>query len=282
MEQTVYIDILFIVNFFANYFLLISVKKVTRSDIKGYRPVIGSLLGAVYSVGLFFIEVNPVLLFLIKLLFAVSIVFVTFGRTSFKGFLKIICIFFTVNFLFAGLMLAFWFFIAPKGMEVNNGIVYFNISLPLLAVLTAVSYAAVTLIYKIYKKSRPPEVKTEILVKYKEREVQISAIVDTGNTLTELFSGFDVIVCEYSSIKELLPEELAKAFEGAILRQEFNAVTDNFRIIPCSTVSGGGILPSFRPDSVVIGEREIKDVYVAACESKVSKDGCKALINPNI
>ena len=47
MKQTVYVDILFAVNLFINYFLLCLTAKVTRIHTKRWRMLAGSALGAV-------------------------------------------------------------------------------------------------------------------------------------------------------------------------------------------------------------------------------------------
>jgi len=282
MEENIYIDVLFIVNLFVNYFLLLSTAKLMKSDKKRLRIILGAFLGSLYAVAVFFVTLPAIILILTKLVFAVSIVLVTFGKSPVINFVKTLCIFFSVNFLFAGLMLACWFFFAPKGMEVNNGIVYFNISPVFLALFSAISYGTIILLNKIFKKSLPPEIKMPVRVSFNGRETVFDAIIDTGNGLVEMFSGYEVIVCEYNAVKGILSKDLKEMFENIYNNTGSQIAINNFRIIPLDTVSGLGMLPAFKPDYVVINDQKISEVYIAACEKKISQGSYVGLINPSL
>ena len=67
------------------------------------------------------------------------IIVISFGVNK-KYFFKSFVCFLFINILFFGLTLAIWFMFKPKGMFINNGIVYFNISPTILITSTLISY----------------------------------------------------------------------------------------------------------------------------------------------
>ena len=52
------------------------------------------------------------------------------------------------------------------------------------------------------------------------------------------------------------------------------------------TISGVGVLPAFSPEKVIIKSAkkqiETEDVYIAVCQEKITSDGFKALLNPDL
>ena len=148
MKQTVYVDILFAVNLFINYFLLCLTAKVTRIHTKRWRMLAGSALGAVYSLFIFFPEIPSLLSAAAKLIFSITILLAALPIHSIKVFLKTLACFFGANFLFAGLMMALWLFVSPNNLMINNGVVYFNISPLILIGGAAVSYLILSMIHR--------------------------------------------------------------------------------------------------------------------------------------
>ena len=92
--------------------------------------------------------------------------------------------------------------------------------------------------------------------------------MDTGNTLTEPFSNAPVVVVDAACIASIMPKE----------------ESGKIRYVPFQAVSGGGLLPAFRPDKLTIftGKNciEINEVYIAATQSKLGT--FSALLNPDL
>lgn len=76
----------------------------------------------------------------IDVLCAAGIVLCAFGKCPFKCFIKRISVFLSLSFSFCGIMMFLYNAFKPKGMEVYNDTVYFNISPVLLIILTLVCY----------------------------------------------------------------------------------------------------------------------------------------------
>lgn len=268
MEQTIYVDVLVGVNLFINYFLLLATAKFLLLPIKRKRLVLASAIGAVYSLTILIPAINPVLSVFVKLLMSASIIWAAFGYGNINVFVKKTAVFYIINFAFAGLMMAIWYFLSPSGLIIKNSVVYFDISPLLLIALTVLCYLLITFLNRITGRQMPKGLFCRVTVKRGNSSCVFSAKVDTGNSLKEPFSGNPVVVAYEKAVSAVVPTE------GSIC----------LRVVPYGTVSGEGLLKAFKPDSftVLYGKHkaETKNVYIAV--SKTKPGDCDALLNPEL
>ena len=268
MKQTIYVDVLMAVNFFISYFLLLACAKFLSLPAKHGRLAAASGLGAVFSLTVLLPEFSPWLSLVIKLAMSVAIVLSAFGFGGVKRLIRNTLAFYIVNFAFAGLMIAVWYFLAPQGLIIRNSVVYFNVSPILLIILTIVCYAVITLIGRITGRQAPKELFCRITVSHGGVTCGCNARVDTGNSLREPFSNDPVVVIERKTVRRLIPPE------GSL----------NFRLVPYDAVSGSGVLKAFRPDRLTIfyGKKviQVSRVYIAVSEKRLG--GSDALLNPDL
>lgn len=268
MKQTVYIDVLVGVNLFINYFLLLAVSKFLSLPVKRPRLLAASTLGAAYSLTILLPEINLFLSFFMKLVMAATIVLAAYPFNGLKQLLRELASFYIMSFAFAGFMLALWYFIAPQGLIIKNSIVYFNISPLLLIVLTVMCYLIIRLINRLTGQQASDQILCKIKIDYNGKSCSCFAKVDTGNSLTEPFSNYPVAVVYEESIASIVPPE----------------DSGKIRLVPFQAVSGGGLLPAFKPDLLTIVCRkkqiEIHNVYVAVTKVKLGE--FSALLNPDL
>ena len=124
----IYVVVLFVVNFFITYLLLISTSFFAKSEINQYRAVLASVLGGLYSLVIICDKLNFLLSAIGKILISMLIVFVAFGFIRVWTYFKNFIIFYFSNVLFLGVVSAICMLFSPKGMAVKNSSVYFNIS----------------------------------------------------------------------------------------------------------------------------------------------------------
>ncbi len=268
MKQTVYIDVLVGINLFINYFLLLAVSKFLSLPVKRPRLLAASALGAAYSLMILLPEINLFLSLFIKFLMAATIVLAAYPFYGLKQLLRELAAFYIISFAFAGFMLAIWFFIAPQGLIIKNSILYFNISPLLLIVLTVFCYLIIRLIHRLTGRQAPDETFCKIQIDYNGRSASCLAKVDTGNTLAEPFSNYPVVVVCEEYVAAMAPNE----------------ESGKIRLVPFHAVSGGGLLPAFKPDLLTIfcGKKQVQihNVYIAATKSKLGE--FSALLNPDL
>lgn len=289
MKQSIYIDILIVLNIFVNYFLLLETAFMSNEKIKRLRLLLGSVLGGIYSLILILPPMNAFLSVLIKIVLSITIILVAFKIKNIKHFLRMFAVFFAVNFIFAGLMFAVWIVLKPNGMQFNNGAVYFEINALMLIGLTVFCYSVVSIISKLSKKSAPENKIVEIIVSFEKSHVCGKALIDTGNSLRDTFSNLPVVVVEFDFIKNILPDSIIEFFKKSdcldtdYIGEEYKG---KIRLIPFNSIGGDGLLKAFKSDCVTIiydhKKLKGKNVYIAVKDMLLSNGEYVAIINPEM
>ncbi len=257
--RTVYIDVLITVNIFIDFFLLLCLKNFLHIRAPLFRMIFGSVFGGITSLVALLPKIPSGINIITNILFAAMIIFITFGRTSIKNFFKRVAVYFAISFSFCGIMIFIYTAFRPKGMEIYNDIVYFNISPVILIILTLVCYYILRIIKRMTKSANATQ--TYIVeISLNKQTAAFCAKVDTGCNVKEPFSGDYVIIVEKVLLKNLCPSESKQ------------------RLIPFESLGGNGIIKGFKPDYIKIDRTEIlNNVYIGICEN-ILKGDIRALI----
>lgn len=242
--QTIYIDVLIVLNIYVNYFLIKATGKITHTRVKFSRCIIASLYGSLFSLLFLIPQLDQLLNIIIKLFAGATIIPIAFG---FHGKITYIfnCIsFLGVNFVFAGAIYAVYSWLKPDFMHFNNSTFYIDFSLLLLIVCTAVLYLFLCAIRFFTDKTPETENCYKIIIRYKDKIVSFKGLADTGNSLVDFFSGNPVIICGSDRMSDVTGLE---AFSS-----DWQNIPKGFRLIPYSTISSDSMVPVFRPDEIII------------------------------
>lgn len=281
---SIYLDVLLITNIYVNYFLLKSTAKLTHTNLKLFRCIIGSVVGSLTSLIILLPEINNVLLFVFKLLFAFIIIFVTFYKTTIKRLLKLTLIFFLINFAFAGITTLLYMTTNVKMLVVNNFSVYFDIPIIFFAVATIISYIIICLITHIIEKNFCIHKSYKVLVELQGIQYLFNAVCDSGNALSDSFSGRPVVICNSSQLMNALDIHADMLNSSSDYENYKNLMekSQGFRLLPYSTVKGKGLIPVIKPDKLFIKDEKnhIKsvDAYIGLTEN--SSRESEAIFNP--
>ena len=247
--HTVYVDVLIVVNLFIDFMLLVCTKRILHLGGKLIRLILSAILGGLFSLAALLPTLPWVLNLLMDFVFAAVMVLIAFGKTDVKSYCKRTAVFFAVSFSFCGVMVFVYTLFKPKGMEVYNDVVYFNISPILLIILTLVCYYTMKLINRFTKGETAKQVCLVRLV-YEEFETEFTAMIDTGCDVREPFSGEYVIIVD---------KKLLGGLEIARLPT---------RVIPFNSLGGNGYIEGFRTERLYIGQTEISNqIYIGVCEN---------------
>ena len=143
MTGVIYADVLFILNTYITYAILMLTALLLHLSPSRLRVFLSSVLGGVCSLSLLLPIANEGFLGVLRLVLCLVLPIVAFSFGSIRQAFRKIAVFLTVNFIFAGLMFAIWYFVSPTAVYYNTGIVYFDIDAPSLVIITAVCYFAV-------------------------------------------------------------------------------------------------------------------------------------------
>ena len=252
--RTVYVDVLITVNIFIDFMLLVGTGRFLQLRSSLLRLILASLLGGAESLAALLPEIPLPLNLLTDLLFAAALMFVAFGRTDIRSFFKRTMIFFSVSFFFCGIMVFVYTIFKPKGMEIYNDVVYFNISPIALIILTLICYYIMRLLGKLTSEKAGKRI-CEVKVSLAGKEYGFRAMVDTGCNVREPFSGDYVIIVE---------REIFDGNQPIYFRK---------RIIPFNSLGGEGVLEGIPADKIIIDEKEISNrIYVGLCDGVLTGD----------
>lgn len=292
MVEVVYIDVLFAVNLVLNFLMLRATSAVLHRQDKRLRQFMGAVLGALYSLFIFFPQVNFLYSVLLKVVVSVAIVSVSFKFVTIRNLLKLVAVFYGISFLFGGIIFALYFFVAPQGLAMRNGVVYFDISPVVLIVSGGACYVIITLISRLVRRSNRLREIYRVRVDADGRSAEINAFLDTGNSLSDTITGVPVMIAEYEAVKGLLPQDMRETFKNGVIKNSADMASSTwagrFRMIPYGSVGAtGGLLPAFKPDRLIISQKEkalqITSLLIAVTGRRLCADGSfGALIGPGI
>ncbi|MCM1529349.1 MAG: sigma-E processing peptidase SpoIIGA [Alistipes sp.] len=267
--QTIYVDVLIVLNIYVNYFLLRMTAAITHSRLKAVRCFLAALYGSFFSLLILAPELNSAVTLLIKLAAAVTVVMAAFGIHGYIRLIKNTAAFFTVNFAAAGAVYAVYIWFKPDFMRFGNSYFYIDFSLLILILVTAGLYFLLCLFRRFFRSSECDSYR--VMIRRGRNTVVVDGLADTGNRLRDYFSGKPVIICGRD---DLLPLEL-----GEISTER---LPKGFRLLPCTTVSAEGLIPVFHADELLIinsvtGERKSVDAMIG-----IGEHSGRAVFDPKI
>ena len=283
MSDVIYIDVLIATNIFVSYLLLAVSVFLSAVQARRWRLLLGALLGGASAL-LIFLPPAPWWLQLVtKLLVSALIVWAAFGFGGGKRYARCFAAFFAANFIFAGIMLALWFALKPQGMLWQNGAVYFNISLPLFIVFACVCYALLRGAATLLRRRHPGANACRATIRVLGSSITLPALYDSGNQLTDGFTGAPVAVAEFGALAGFLPPELHEFFRGGLLAHlpPDHPWHSRLRTVPFHALGQSGLLPAFRTDQITAkanaAAHSTENALVAVTTDALS-DGSYAMI----
>jgi len=282
----VYVDVLLVLNYITTVLLLAGTAKLLGIQIKRRRIVGAALLGAVGSLAIFLPFVGFWGMFAYRVFLSGLIVLAALPWESAARFLKGWGMFFLVNFFFAGAMLGIWLLFAPRGMVYLGGIVYFNLNPMTLLVGASAAYVLLGFAYRLSRGGRLLGTKCKVTVKLNGSSRTLNALVDTGNSLYEPFSGVPVIVCPLREVSVLLDPALADAIKSGNWHEAVTKARTRMRVVPYSAMGGKGTLPAMRVDELIIQQEgqlyKAGLCYMAISAQRIGEGGGQAILNPDL
>ncbi|WP_416197835.1 MAG: sigma-E processing peptidase SpoIIGA [Sporanaerobacter sp.] len=296
----IYVEYLLLENVIINYIILYAVKAVSRTDSKKIRLFIAACVGSLYTLVIFFPSLNFMTKFSVKFSISILIIILAFNPEKFSSFIRLLAIFYTTSFVFAGATLGL-FYIFNSNLSLKNGAFYIqDFSVEFLILGISLSFILVKYIFEFLQiRLNKKNILTNVIINLNEKKAEIVALVDTGNSLKEPISQNPVIIVEFHAIKELLPKKVQDVF---IANKELNLDLDTIsnvmvevnneiklRVIPFKSIGKEyGILLGFKPDKIIIDnercEKKVKEnVLIGIYNNKLSRDdNYMALLNPEI
>lgn len=266
--KVIYADILLVINLAVDYLVLFATARLAGVRFVRIKGFLAAGIGAIYSLVILF-DFSGIVFASTKLAVSVIMILISFGKRKIRELFRLLLIFYICGFLFSGFMMLINSAVNNESFFVKGGIVYFEFSA--LGIVVSVSAAFVlTEIFRriLYGKNGNEALVAKVFIGGKYSVLKV--LQDTGNNLSDPFSGTPVAVASAESLEKILPEKVAVALREKDMSTEFG-----FRYIPCKTISGTMLIPAIKPEKVIVesGETlfEAEDILIGISENAPEK-----------
>lgn len=258
--------------------------RILSADTKRRRLLLSAVVSAGLSVGLFFISLNFLMSALIRIALAVLMSAMAFGVGNRRRVIKSTLLLFGISFFIAGVTALYIFEFKPDFIMLSNSVFYIDLSLVSLCVITLISYLLVELIERLLKLKMHRELLVQGTISLFGRVAPVTLLCDTGNSLTDAFSGKPVAVCSFESMKNILTESSYSFFLGGTNSPPEDGMKERCRVVPSYGVSGESLLPAFVCDFLQLhlkeGDVKKERITVAVTEQRVLCKDADGIIGP--
>lgn len=266
----VYIDMLFLLNWIANYLLLLAGGRMAGVVLRRGWLALAGAVGALYAAVIFLPGMEWLSAWPCKGATGVLMAVIAYGMG--KHLLRAAVMFFGASFLLGGLVLAVEL-MGGSTLTIENGVYYSQFDLRLLLVLFVLSYVILSLVFRNLVRHGPGEIaKAEI--RMFEKEFSLTVLIDNGNTLTDAATNRPVVIADYQAVRRLLPEQVdpRRPVESAGLL--YGMGIKGCRLIPFRAVgTESGILLALRSEWVKVNGKSQGALLVALSPGPVSDGG---------
>lgn len=272
----VYIDLLFLLNLTANYLLLLGAGRMSGAVLRRWRIALGAAAGALYAVLVFLPGLGWLSLWPCRLGVGMLMPVVSYGGE--RRLLRIILTFFGASAVLAGLVLGAEL-LGSSALTLRGGVLYSALDLRLLLLLFILCYCLLTLVFRRQSGNGGRRALIQLTVLLAGERVVLTALVDTGHTLTDPADNRPVVVAEADRFRRLLPPASDPARPVEALKVCHQAGLSTARLLPYRAVGVEcGLLLALRADSVRAGERELGGLLIALSPTPLGEGEYQALI----
>lgn len=284
--MVIYADVLIGVNIIVTYILLVSVRLATGFATNKAGVGFASLLGGVSSLVVLLGERGVLFALFYRLFTAIAIVLLGFLPRKIKGFLKLLLYFLGITFLCGGLLFFVIAVFSPSNVMLINGTPYFNMSVKLLIGAVLVVYGSFMVLDYFFLRNISKSNLYPVAIELRGVSVHLNGFLDTGNNLKDGFNQRPVFVAELQSIAPLLSCAEIDFFSGGVGCNPPDSLKQYYRLVPCKTVSGGGVMSGFVADTVTVrgggGVAQAEGVTVAVSKENLADGEYGVLLNKSI
>ena len=257
--MTIYIDLLFILNFLFDYVIISSVNYILRRNVKYYRIIIASLFGNV-SLFLFNVIEYRILFILLKLIVCMFINLLAFGFKDIRYFIKNIVYFYLVSMLIGGVV----YFFDIQFLNSDNGLVLTNDYLfkYLIVIIVSLLFYYKYLSNMILLKNNYSYYYNCCIYLDDENSIRVNAFLDTGNKLKDPYTNKDIV---------LINDDMLSNF-----------VVSKPIFVPYNSLNNHGLLTCFKAKRIVIDGKEGNNFLIGISKEKMFIDGIDCIISTSL
>lgn len=266
--MTIYIDVVLIENLIMNYIILLATGLILKIKIKHIRLIIGSLLGAIYTIIGYIGILEIYSSFILKIILSIMIVYIAYYPQTLKKMWKELLFFYLTSFVFGGVAFSLIYIVKPQEIIMKNGLFLGIYPLKTVILGAIVAFVIIITAFKIIKnKISKKDLICEITVEIEDKKIITKALIDTGNMLKEPITNTPVVVIERTLLYDVIPKEILNHLEEIIggdfkeIPEEIkNKYVSKLKLIPYSSLGKqNGMLLGIKAKKLIIVKGEEKE-----------------------
>ena len=277
--MVIYVDTLFLLNALVDYLLLLGAARLAGEPLRRLRFGAAAVMGGLYAVALFLPGLSFMAHPLCRVASGVMMLVTAYGGS--RRLLRQGIIFLSLTCAFGGAVVAVSL-LGGRGLALGpRGVFYSHMDLKTILLSAALCYGVLTL---AFQRMGGHTAQSGELVRARltlgKRTVELTALVDTGNTLSDPATGRAVMVAEGDSLSALFPEERCPGPEdlrepaGALERLSKGEWRGRFCLLPYRAVGvDRGLLLALRVDRLELNGVDRGALLVALSPTPVSDGG---------
>lgn len=242
----IYIDLLFILNCWIDFLILITTNIIIRKKISYKKIFISSLLGG-FSTFTIFIS-NKIILFILKIIICILMEMIVNGVTSIKSVLEDSIYFYLVGIILAGTL----YILKLDNMNIMTYYLLLIIITPIILYISKNKILKLDLFYKD---------RYDVLLIYKNKKYFFNAFLDTGNKLYDPYKRRPIVLIYSKKIKFDYKDGL---------------------LIPIETANYKSLLKCIKVDKLFIDNKEVKNVVVGLSDKKFNIEDVNMILHKDI
>ena len=274
----IYVDTLFLLNGVVDYLLLLAAARLAGEPLRRWRFALGAALGGLYAVAIFLPGLSFLAHPLCRAASMLLMLLLAYGGS--RRLLRQGVLFVALTCAFGGGVVAIGL-LGGTGLSLGGGVFYSALDLKMVLLSAAVCYGVITLVLqRVGKHSSAAGELVRARLQLGERQVELTALLDTGNTLTDPASGRPVLVAEGERVAHLFPADHRpgpadwRDPSSALTRLGTGEWSRRFRLLPYRSVGvERGLLLAVRADALELNGRDRGPVLVALSPTPVSDGG---------
>lgn len=259
--MTIYIDVVFLINFLFDFLLLLTINVALKRYSKLIRIIVGALIGSL-TIFTLFIPLNKIGSLILKIVLGLIMCIISFGYKNIKyTFYNTIYLYMT-SIILGG----FLYYLKIEFSYNNKGFVFYYEGLSfnylfLLIIAPLILYVFLKSI-KALKEIKNYYYKVKIIF-MNDYELKVTGFLDTGNKLKDPITGKPVILINKKIVKGLVP-----------IRSPM--------YVPYSSLNHHGILECIKPKYLEIEGLEYKNYLIGFSNESFKLNGIDCLLNYKI
>ena len=264
--MTVYLDIVFLENVIINFIILYTTGIISKSKIKYWKILIGSLVGAIYSIIYYISNLKIYSNVIIKIILSIVIIYIVFNSRNPKTLLKQVLLFYLVSFIFGGVSIAIIYMVDTQNITIRNGVLIGNYTIKTIFIGVIVGFIITIIAFNFIKtKISKKDLICDICITLDEKQIETTAMIDTGNLLKEPITNIPVIVMEHTLFYDIIPKEILNNIEN-ILGGDLSKIPEEIqrkylnrlKVIPFSSLGKqNGMLLGIKAENLKIIQNDI-------------------------